>query len=98
MEGCWRDAKGTSRLPSRHLLKTNRGIFRSVHTEKMKKPSVADKKQEVKTMKKRNYYNKLFAKYPDVVNLKQLREMLGGISEVYCFKADAGKQNQALQG
>lgn len=29
-------------------------------------------------MKKRNFYNKLFAKYPDVVNLKQLREMLGG--------------------
>ena len=44
----------------------------------MKKTSVTDKKQEVKTMKKRNFYNKLFAKYPDVVNLKQLREMLGG--------------------
>ena len=37
-------------------------------------------------MKKRNFYNKLFAKYPDVVNLKQLREMLGGISEGTALK------------
>jgi len=86
LEGCERDAGGTSRLPSQHLQKTNRGIFHGVHTEKMKKPSVADKKQEVKTMKKRNFYNKLFAKYPDVVNLKQLREMLGGISEGTALK------------
>ena len=37
-------------------------------------------------MKKRNFYNRLFAKYPDVVNLKQLREMLGGISEGTALK------------
>ena len=37
-------------------------------------------------MKKRNYYNKLFAKYPDVVNLKQFREMLGGIPESTALK------------
>lgn len=37
-------------------------------------------------MKKRNFYNKLFTKYPDVVNLKQLREMLGGISEGTALK------------
>ena len=37
-------------------------------------------------MQKRNFYNKLFAKYPDVVNLKQLREMLGGISEGTALK------------
>jgi hypothetical protein len=86
LEGCWRDAGGTSHLLSQLHRKTNRGIFHDVHTEKMKKLSVADKKQEVKTMKKRNFYNKLFAKYPDVVNLKQLREMLGGIGEGTALK------------
>ena len=30
---------------------------------------------------KRDYYNKLFENYPDVVNTKQFREMLGGINE-----------------
>lgn len=39
-----------------------------------------------KTIKDRNYYIKLFESYPDVVNLKQLREMLGGISEGTALK------------
>ena len=30
---------------------------------------------------KREYYNKLFESYPDVVNTRQFRAMLGGINE-----------------
>ena len=37
-------------------------------------------------MNDRNYYIKLFENYPDVVNLKQLREMLGGIGEGTALK------------
>ncbi len=32
-------------------------------------------------MNERNYYNRRSDKYPDIVNLKQLREMLGSIEE-----------------
>ena len=32
-------------------------------------------------MKNKAYYEQLFAKYPDVVTLKQFREMLGGIAD-----------------
>lgn len=31
--------------------------------------------------KDRNYYNDLFSEYPDLVTLKQFREMLGGIGD-----------------
>lgn len=31
-------------------------------------------------MKKREYYEKLFADYPDLVTVQQFREMLGGIA------------------
>ncbi len=31
-------------------------------------------------MKTKTYYEKLFANYPDIVTIKQFREMLGGIS------------------
>ncbi len=32
-------------------------------------------------MRDEKYYEKLFENYPDVVNIKTFREMLGGISE-----------------
>lgn len=32
-------------------------------------------------IKNKKYYEKLFEDYPDVVNIKTFREMLGGISE-----------------
>ena len=32
-------------------------------------------------MKKREYYENLFASYPDVVTLQEFREMLGGIGD-----------------
>lgn len=32
-------------------------------------------------MKKREYYENLFANYPDVVTLQEFREMLGGIGD-----------------
>ncbi len=32
-------------------------------------------------IKNEKYYEKLFEDYPDVVNIKTFREMLGGISE-----------------
>ena len=50
----------------------------------------------------REKYEKLFSKYPDVLELKDLLEMLGGVSESYvrpllrngiikCFKLGNGK-------
>lgn len=38
------------------------------------------------TTKNRDYYIELFKDYPDVVTLKQLREMLGGIGEGTALK------------
>ena len=43
---------------------------------------------------KRDYYNKLFENYPDVVNTKQFREMLGGVNEktvLYLLRRDQVK-------
>lgn len=36
---------------------------------------------ELNTLKNRKYYEKLFEHYPDVVTLKDLRTMLGGVAE-----------------
>lgn len=38
------------------------------------------------TTKNRDYYIEFFKDYPDVVTLKQLREMLGGIGEGTALK------------
>ena len=46
-------------------------------------------KGEVRTMRKRElqeYYKVMFTDYPDVVNVEQLCEMLGGISEKTAYK------------
>ena len=41
-------------------------------------------------MKKREYYENLFASYPDVVTLQEFREMLGGIGDGTARKLMSG--------
>lgn len=47
------------------------------------------RKGEVRTMRKRElqeYYKVMFTEYPDVVNVEQLCEMLGGVSSKSVYR------------
>lgn len=43
-------------------------------------------RRELFMRRSKNYYKKLFAKYPDLVTVVQFREMLGGIGDCFARK------------
>lgn len=56
------------------------------HIVTVSHPTIDKSFQELMTVKKQEYYERLFEPYPDVVTLDEFRAMLGGIGETAARK------------